>query len=202
VVGRRYTVHRALIREQALALFSHISFAKTSVADIAKACGLGKGTIYLYYKSKDDIVLSIIDEHISKVVEESDPYFHDEAVALRDKIERFFRELVGESFALKKLIFGDFENVKGSVLKDVFFKYGRYYEQGVDRLTGIVASHDPYSARPVEALREDIRLLIELMVGRIALFLVARDWNDEEGLRNLVGPLSLRLFDAIVEPGA
>jgi AcrR family transcriptional regulator len=202
VIGRRYNVHRALIREQALALFSHISFAKTSVADIAKACGLGKGTIYLYFKSKDDIVLSIIDERISKVIAESEPYFHDKAVALRDKVERFFLEVVEESFALKKLIFGDFENVKGSVLKDVFFKYGRYYERGVDRLTGIVASHDPYSARPVEALREDIRLLLELMVGRIALFLVARDWNDEEGLRKLVGPLSLRLFDAIVEPGA
>jgi AcrR family transcriptional regulator len=191
-------MQRTLIRDQAYDLFSRISFMKTSVADIAKACGLGKGTIYLYFKSKDEIVLAIIEERIAKIVVETEAFFRDATVSLAAKLERFSSDLVDESFALKKLIFGDFENVHGGMLKDVFIKYGRYYEWCVDRLFGIVAAYEPYSLRPAERLREDVRLLIELLIGRVILFLVARDWNDKEGLQAIVGPLARRLFDAIV----
>ena len=47
---------------------------KTSVADIAKACGLGKGTIYLYFKSKDEIIHAIIEDRIACIREKSDPF--------------------------------------------------------------------------------------------------------------------------------
>lgn len=191
-------MHRTLIRDQANDLFSKISFAKTSVADIAKACGLGKGTIYLYFKSKDDIARAIIEERRSKIVAETDSFFRDASISLSSKLERFFSDLVEESFALKQLIFGDFENVSGGMLKDVFFKYGRYFEWCVDRLASIVSPYEPYSLCPVDRLREDLKLLLELMIGRVVLFLVARDWNDKDGLKAIVAPLSRRLFDSLV----
>jgi AcrR family transcriptional regulator len=191
-------VHSTLIRDQANALFSRISFAKTSVADIAKACGLGKGTIYLYFKSKDDIARAIIEERRAKIVAETESFFQDASISLSAKLERFFSDLVEESFALKRLIFGDFENVSGGMLKDVFFKYGRYFEWCVDQLASIVSPYEPYSLRPVDALREDLKLLLELMIGRVVLFLVARDWNDKDGLKAIVAPLSRKLFDSLV----
>jgi AcrR family transcriptional regulator len=191
-------MQRTLIREQANALFSRISFAKTSVADIAKACGLGKGTIYLYFKSKDEIVLAIIEERIAQVVLESASYYEDMSLPLSEKVQRFFLEVVEESFALKNLIFGEFENVHGRMFKDVFFKYGRYYEWCIDRITSIVRAYAPYSERPAEKLREDAKLFVELMVGRMILYLVGRDWNDKEGLKAIMAPLSLRLFDAVI----
>jgi AcrR family transcriptional regulator len=191
-------MQRTLIREQANALFTRISFAKTSVADIAKACGLGKGTIYLYFKSKDDIVHAIIEERIARIAEENAAFYGDMALPLKAKIEHFSRDVVEESFALKKLIFGEFENVHGRMFKDIFFKYGSYYEWCIDRLTSIVGSYPVYSERPAERLREDVKLLVELMVGRMVLFLVGRDWNDKDGLKAILAPLSLRLFDALV----
>jgi AcrR family transcriptional regulator len=191
-------MERAIIREQANALFSRISFAKTSVADIANACGLGKGTIYLYFKSKDEIILAIIEERLARLVQEKAPFYDDAALALSEKVRRFFLDVVEESFYLKNLIFGEFENVHGRMFKDVFFRYGRYYEWCIDRLTSIVASYKPYSERPAEALRSDVGLLVELMVGRMVLFLVGRDWSDKDGLSAIMAPLSLRLFDAVV----
>jgi AcrR family transcriptional regulator len=191
-------MQRDEIRDQANSLFSRISFAKTSVADIAKACGLGKGTIYLYFKSKDEILLAIIDERLARLVREKAPFYDDPAQPLSVKVQRFFLDVVEESFELKNLIFGEFENVHGRMFKDVFFRYGRYYEWCIDRLTSIVASYEPYSARPADKLREDVRLLVELMVGRMVLFLVGRDWSDKDGLLAITAPLSLRLFDAVV----
>jgi AcrR family transcriptional regulator len=191
-------MQRALIREKANALFSKISFAKTSVADIAKACGLGKGTIYLYFKSKDEIILAIIEERLARIAAENASFYGDMSLPLKSKIERFFRDVVEESFALKNLIFGEFENVHGSMFKDVFFKYGRYYEWCIDHLASVVGAYPGYSDRPSERLREEVKLLVELMVGRMVLFLVGRDWSDKDGLMAITAPLSLRLFDAVV----
>jgi AcrR family transcriptional regulator len=191
-------MHRTLIRDQAHALFTQISFAKTSVSDIAKACGLGKGTIYLYFKSKDDIVLAIIEDRIAHIEENDSSFFTDPSVSLHDKILRFFEEVVDESFSLKDLIFGRFENVEGRMLKDLFFKYGRYYEWSIDRFAGIVRAYPPFSDRPEERFREDAKVFMHLMMGRMVLFLIGRDWNDKEGLKTIMGPLSLRLFDSLI----
>ncbi|WP_141734595.1 TetR/AcrR family transcriptional regulator [Oligoflexus tunisiensis] len=43
------------ILEAAQTLFSRYGVRKTSIEEIAKSAGLGKGTVYLYFKSKDEI---------------------------------------------------------------------------------------------------------------------------------------------------
>jgi AcrR family transcriptional regulator len=43
------------ILEAAQVLFSRYGVRKTSIEEIAKSAGLGKGTVYLYFKSKDEI---------------------------------------------------------------------------------------------------------------------------------------------------
>ena len=84
------------------------------------------------------------------------------------------------------------------MLKDIFFKYGRYNDWCIDRFVEIIRAHEPYSAMPEERLREETRTVIELMLGKTLLFVVARDWNDKEGLKEMTGPLSLRLFRSLV----
>jgi AcrR family transcriptional regulator len=193
---------KAQIREQADALFSRISFAKTSVADIAKACGLGKGTIYLYYKSKDDIVLDIIEERIARLVEIDAAFFGDKAVPLRDKVLHFSDGLVDEAFALKDLLFGPFENVKGDILKNVFFKYGRFYDWCIEHFADIVRPYSTYADKDAELFDANAKTFMELMIGRIVLHLVGGDWNDREGLKSVMRPLSVRLFNSLVEQEA
>ena len=193
---------KAQIREQAKDLFSRISFAKTSVADIAKACGLGKGTIYLYYKSKDDIVLAIIEERTAKRAAADADYFGDDGVPLADKVLRFSEGLVEESFALKDLLFGPFENLKGDILKNVFFKYGRFYDRFLEHFLDLVRPYCDRALKDEEGFRADVKTYMELMIGRIILYLVIKDWNDEEGLKSVMRPLSVRLFRSLVEQGA
>jgi AcrR family transcriptional regulator len=193
-------MQKAMIRDEAHALFSKISFSKTSVADIAKACGLGKGTIYLYFKSKDDIVFAIIEDRIARLEESDSAYFGDPKVPTRDKVRRFFENAVDETFALKDLIFGPFENVQGKLFKDIFFKYGRYYDWCIEKLARILAMNEAFSARSAERMREEAKTLVELVVGRMLLFLIGRDWNDKDGLKAIVGPLSIRLYESMVVP--
>ena len=42
-------------------VFTQKGFNDARMEDIAKGTGLSKGTLYLYYKSKDDIIIAILD---------------------------------------------------------------------------------------------------------------------------------------------
>ena len=53
---------RSVILKAACELFEHYGFSKTSLEDIAKAAHIGKGTIYYYFNSKEDIFVDIVQD--------------------------------------------------------------------------------------------------------------------------------------------
>jgi len=189
---------RRHITEKALELFRKISFSKTSVADIAAACGLGKGTIYLYFRSKDAILFSIIEEYLARVMEPARSFFEDPGVPMHAKLQRFFESLVDGYFTIKDLTFGSFESVRGSTLQEIFQKCTRYHHQSIDNLVEIVGRQHPWSEVDPLALRTRLAELTDLMVGRMFLFLIRNDWSDKPGLQAIIAPLAPKLFDAIV----
>lgn len=55
------------ILEGAAYLFAENDFHDVKMDDIASQIGISKGTLYLYYKNKDDLFLSIIKEGINRL---------------------------------------------------------------------------------------------------------------------------------------
>lgn len=53
---------RMEIVQAAISIFSEKGYYKTSIKDISDGAGISSGTFYLYYKSKDDLVLDIYTE--------------------------------------------------------------------------------------------------------------------------------------------
>jgi len=50
------------IAKSALKLFSHKGYTATTVEDIAKASGVGKGTLYDYYATKEDVFMAALKQ--------------------------------------------------------------------------------------------------------------------------------------------
>ncbi|MDM8515028.1 TetR/AcrR family transcriptional regulator [Desulfobacterales bacterium HSG16] len=61
---------RAEIATAAIKLFAQKGFEKTTIQEIATSAGIGKGTIYEYFKTKDDI-LKQASEEIFKQLEQA-----------------------------------------------------------------------------------------------------------------------------------
>jgi TetR/AcrR family fatty acid metabolism transcriptional regulator len=57
---------RGKIVKNALRIFTKKGFFRTTVDDIAKASGVAKGTVYLYFKDKAMLYIAIIQEHFSE----------------------------------------------------------------------------------------------------------------------------------------
>ena len=72
---------RDAILRAAIDVFAERGFFNAQVADVARAAGVAAGTVYLYFKSKDDLLVSIFErsmrEGLTKgraaVADESDP---------------------------------------------------------------------------------------------------------------------------------
>ena len=52
---------REAILQAAWSLIRHYGYSKTTIDDIAREAGVGKGTIYLYFRSKVEIMLALTD---------------------------------------------------------------------------------------------------------------------------------------------
>jgi TetR/AcrR family fatty acid metabolism transcriptional regulator len=65
VVGK----HEAILRA-ATSVFAEKGFFNSKVADIAKAAGVADGTVYLYFKNKDDVLHSIFDRAMGEFIAE------------------------------------------------------------------------------------------------------------------------------------
>tara|TARA_B100000927_G_scaffold204022_1_gene165474 strand:+ start:203 stop:769 length:567 start_codon:yes stop_codon:yes gene_type:complete len=57
----RQKVDEQTIIKEALKLFRQKSYHATSMADIAMACGLLKGSLYHYFHSKEDLMIKVIE---------------------------------------------------------------------------------------------------------------------------------------------
>jgi len=62
---------RARILDAAVRVFAERGFFGATVAEIARAAGVADGTIYLYFKSKDDVLLRLFDEKMTELLAEA-----------------------------------------------------------------------------------------------------------------------------------
>ncbi|MFJ7827335.1 TetR/AcrR family transcriptional regulator [Psychrobacillus sp. NPDC096623] len=63
---------KQLIMEKALELFAQQGFELTSVQQITEHCGISKGAFYLSFKSKDELIIALIDQFMSQMISDTD----------------------------------------------------------------------------------------------------------------------------------
>jgi len=104
------------IIQAAIESFSQSGYDRTKMEDIAKRLGLGKGTLYLYFKSKEDLFIAICERNIQKSDKEDSGFFVNrenvasDAEQIYDNIlrrdqgnDRVMLEMVAESARNPKL---------------------------------------------------------------------------------------------------
>lgn len=65
-------VKKQLIMEKALELFAKQGFEATSVQQITEHCGISKGAFYLSFKSKDELIMALINQFMMQFTSDID----------------------------------------------------------------------------------------------------------------------------------
>src|SRR6202021_2615445 len=58
---------RAQAQKAALTLFAEQGYEKTSLREIAERLGVTKAALYYYFKSKEDIVRSLVEDYVAEL---------------------------------------------------------------------------------------------------------------------------------------
>ncbi|MFC5607572.1 TetR/AcrR family transcriptional regulator [Variovorax soli] len=90
-----YDDQREMILAQAAQLFAKRGYSATSMNQVAEGCGLSKATLYHYYRDKYSLLLSIADDHVSRltaIIEDEEALTLKGEARLRHLIRRIVEE--------------------------------------------------------------------------------------------------------------
>ena len=97
---RRKEARPGEIVAAALEVFVERGFEGTKLADVARKAGVTKGTVYLYFESKEALFKAVVRETIVPVIAQGEALARSFTGSARELVERLVREywrLVGET---------------------------------------------------------------------------------------------------------
>jgi TetR/AcrR family transcriptional regulator, repressor for uid operon len=90
-VSTQYKIElRERILQSAVTIFSKNGFDKSRMEDISLEAGISKGTLYLYFKSKDELFFAICENNINKLKEQLDFLLAQKKEDLIYNVEKFY----------------------------------------------------------------------------------------------------------------
>jgi TetR/AcrR family fatty acid metabolism transcriptional regulator len=91
----------------AIKVFARNGFFNSKVADVAREAGVADGTVYLYFKNKDDILVSIFNDHMREALARG----RQRLARIHDPVEK-----------LKSIVYGHLEVFAGDRDRAVVFQ--------------------------------------------------------------------------------
>lgn len=92
--GRRECAYNAdLILDAAKRLLRTHGYKRMTMDDLAREAGMGKGTLYLYFESKEDVALSVIDRSNARLQEQLRQILRDGTPA-KERVRRMLTQRV------------------------------------------------------------------------------------------------------------
>jgi AcrR family transcriptional regulator len=168
---RRKQARPGEILDAALAVFAEKGFAAARMEDIAARAGVTKGTIYLYFPSKEEVFKTLVREHIGVTLAD----VAQQAAAYQGSVRDFltvFYGMVGEIVregrrtVLPKIIISESGN---------FPELVRFYrEEVIDRAIGLMAGVIARGMERGELRRLPVPEVTRLIVAPLVLSLIWR----------------------------
>ena len=156
---------RRRLVEVATALFMRHGYRKTSIDDVAAEAGIAKGTVYLYFKTKADLLVATVRAEKLAYLERVRPLF-DEGIDGRERLRRYLRmsvELTAEMPLTSRTLGGDRDIL--AALSEVPPETMRAsMELGMDFLGDLIAGATGV-ALPAESMREKALALTGVMLS-------------------------------------
>jgi AcrR family transcriptional regulator len=197
---------REIIIKKALKLFAHKGYRSTTMQDVAEACGMSKGSLYIHFKSKDVLLFHILKTFYQTVdtiiIEVEQQYFSSEKEKLVRQIETFLLQTIAHRELFSLLHRERLESVSPEIeelIQDHNLGMLRFIERRLIETYGQVFS--PYAFDTTMFIGGIISTHMNLILMEQAefdlehlsrYFVRSLDYQAEGVLRDLPPPLNLK----------
>lgn len=182
---RRKEARPEEILDSALKLFTEKGFSSTRMADVAKAAGISKGTLYLYFDSKDAIFRDVVQQRITPQIDQLaqlvDNFEGSQAELLKNMINAWWMGIACTSLsAIPKIIVsesGNFPELAEYFTKTVVTRSRDLFSKVISR--GMISGEfELYEAETVA------RLVIAPLVQATIWMHSLKPYDDDTGTQN------------------
>ena len=173
---RRKEARPSELTAAALGLFVEKGFAATRLEEVALRAGVAKGTLYLYFDSKEALFRAVIQEGMLPVVAEGEAIVAHHSGSAADLLERLLENWwtrIGETdyAGIPKLMVAEARN---------FPEVAQfYYENVIRRGRALVGTALERGMASGEFRRMDVETCIEVVIAPILMLLI---WRFSMGL--------------------
>ena len=94
--SRRPGASREAVLSAALEMFLQNGFAATRVEDIAQRAGVGKGSVYLHVRNKQELFQAVIDEGVIAHIEQAEAFAVDFSGSATELLNTLLHNNLGE----------------------------------------------------------------------------------------------------------
>jgi len=189
----KMTPKQVAILQAAIEVFSDKGFSAAATSEIAQKAGVAEGTIFRYYKTKKDLLLSIVGPTMSRMIA---PFvlrnFNGVLDSPFDSYDEFLR-----AFIVNRLEFAqkNFRIIK-ILIQEIPFQPA-LREQFVENILGkvlervkAIVEHFKQKGEIIEAptdaiIRFSVSSVLGYLLARL-LFMPEKDWNDEEEIERTI----------------
>ncbi|HYP83574.1 TetR/AcrR family transcriptional regulator [Variovorax sp.] len=191
-----YDDQREMILAQAANLFAQRGYPATSMNQVAQACGLSKATLYHYYRDKYALLVSIADDHVSRLAalidEEATLSLTGEA-----RLRHLIYRIVGE--------YADAQNAHRVLTEDVKFLEDADRERVLGKERRVVegfarAVADVRSDKAGAGLAKPLTMLLFGMINWMFTWMKPDRALDYEAMGPIVADLFLGGLDKVRPP--
>lgn len=163
---------KQLIMESAIELFAEKGIEATSVQQITEHCGISKGAFYLSFKSKEELIFSIIDYFMKNVTSNIERSVSKQQKPL-DKLAAYFMEIFN---VLQK--YGDFATVfikEQHFVNDSFIEKMDSYDELNNKL--LLDLFNKLYPNKAESLQYDLLIIIKGLLASYGDFIL-KNYNQ------------------------
>lgn len=182
---RRKEARPEEILDAALQLFTEKGFSATRMIDVANAAGISKGTLYLYFDSKEDIFREVVHQRISPQIDRVEAMVEEfqgnQADLLRHMINGWWMGVACTSLsAIPKIIVseaGNFPELAEYFTRNVVIRSRNLFSKVISR--GMISGEFKlYESETVA------RLIIAPLVQATIWMHSLKPYDDETGTQN------------------
>lgn len=179
---------KQLIMESAIELFTKRGIDATSVQQITEHCGISKGAFYLSFKSKDELIISIIDYFSKNVIANIERSVSKQQEP-QDKLAAYFLEIFN---ILQK--YGDFATVfvkEQHFINESFIDKMAYYDELNNKL--LLNLFNELYPEKAELLGYDLLVIIKGLLASYGDFIIKKvnQYNLEQLTESLVEKIEI-----------
>ncbi|MCL1827217.1 MAG: TetR/AcrR family transcriptional regulator [Candidatus Cloacimonetes bacterium] len=150
-----------IILEAAKKVFVKYGYQKTSMEDIAKEAMIGKGSIYYYFNTKEDIFINIMENITKEVITELETKI-SQAKTFREKFEVFLTEPFG-TFISHSMLFVEVMNEASPVFFSKIKDFRAETQEQLKKIMGRIIQEGEEKGLIKEKFANSIDKIVDLL---------------------------------------